>query len=149
MTDKDVLEKQVQDSIEALLDDLIKKGKPIYYWRSNAGDVWTIGSPQPFIKTIFNMFKQGKSLSELMAFAHKYIRKILLAPKGHPDYTACIVKFFKRFLQVHLSPKLFICMILLHKKIPRLVSGIFCHSPFRFQAHSDTSYLYPHFLQIP
>ena len=90
MTDKDVLEKQVQASIEALLDDLIKKGKPIYYWRSNAGDVWTIGSPQPFIKTIFNMFKQGKSLSELMAFAHKYIRKILLAPKGHPDYTACI-----------------------------------------------------------
>ena len=42
MTDKDVLEKQVQDSIESLLDDLIKKGKPIYYWRSNAGKVFTM-----------------------------------------------------------------------------------------------------------
>ena len=90
LTEADVLEKQVQEQIETLLDDLIKKGKPIYYWRSNAGKVFTIGHPKPFIEKILEMFKCMRSFSEIMAFAWKNIRAVILAPLGHPDYTACI-----------------------------------------------------------
>ena len=89
MTPANVLEKQVQDSIESLLDDLIKKGKPIYYWRSNAGKVFTIGNPKAFVETIIEMVRCMRSPSEIMSFAWKKVTTIILAPKGHSDYSGC------------------------------------------------------------
>ena len=90
MTPADVLEKQVQDQIESLLDDLIKKGKPVYYWRSNAGKVFTIGNPKPFVEQIYDMVIRRESMKKIMQYCWGRIRTVLLAPEGHPDYTACI-----------------------------------------------------------